>query len=175
MRLFFIFTGVWLLLLSACSSSTGPKPSKSFFPLKTGNKWYYSADYKDTTHVDEIWTVTGQQTLDGKDYFAIQKEDRVHNISNADYYRMHGDTLFIKETGFPERIIADFSIAQNDFCYWDSNATVTRKTNTIFEFGAPFSGDSGYHTIYKKGIGLTRLITNGIIYHQQKLVKAYIK
>ncbi len=165
-----------LLFFTACSPPTrSASKVNSFFPLKVGNKWYYSTSYPDTTAIDLIWTVSALTTIDKKPYYEVIENHLQSNHRDTVFYRMNGDTLFWKNPSNTERVLADFSLGLNDSAYWKNDGKVVTRTETTIEFSTPFGADYGESRTYRMGTGLTLLITNGFIYYQQKLVKADIK
>ena len=90
------------------------------------------------------------------------------------YYRLVNSVLYSKLPRHEERIIADFSLNENEYAYWDTigDLKVTEKTDTIIKFERPFHIDYGSSVTYKKGIGIIQTRENGFIYYQRNLVKA---
>jgi hypothetical protein len=163
-------------LLLSCESPIEPISSvKEFFPLKVGNKWYYNSTNSDTTSIDDVWEITGQKTLNNKEYYEMVTNHLENNFKDTLYYRINGDTLFSKRAKFNEQIIADFSLKINETAYWQNDLNVTYKTENTMTFETPFRADYGYSVTFKKGMGISILIQNGFVYYKLKLIKVELK
>lgn len=160
--------------LIGCDSSTEPSlSSEEFFPLQVGNKWFYNSSYPDSNSADFVWEVVREENFDGKQYFAITEHNLKNNFISVLYYRFNGDTLFVRWTNF-ETILADFSLNINDTAYWQNGLAVVQKTKDIMKFETPHGADYGFALSFKRGIGITSLIQNGIVFHRKTLLKAEI-
>lgn len=93
-----IFTCLFLtIFFFGCDSTTENFPDPgSYPPLKDGNKWYYNSHsrFPNTTSVDIIWEVSGQEEKGGKNYFRIIEHNLHTNYLDTLFYRFNGDTLF---------------------------------------------------------------------------------
>jgi len=159
-----------------CESVNEPNSySQDYFPLKSGNKWYYSLSYPDTTSLDLVWEVNGQEKINGKLYFSVVQQNLKSNFTNIVFYRQNGDTLFFKTKNSNELIVADFSLNLNETAYWQKDLRVVQKTKDIIKYETPFGADYGYSMMFKKGIGIINSIQNGFIYYRTTLIKAEIK
>ncbi len=168
-------------LVCGCKSTNEPtsnnKPSSNsekYFPLKLGNKWYYNTANYIPDSIDLIWEVTGQEVLNDILYYRIIKQYLRYNTTDTQFYRFNGDTLFCKSKNI-ESIIADFSLNLNETASWFSDLKVVRKTDSLIEFSTPFGIDYGYSITFLKGYGITKIISNGIVYYETTLIKAEIK
>jgi hypothetical protein len=167
-----------LLLSIYCGSPTNNEEylKNSYFPLKIGNRWYYNTSFPDTTTTDEIWDIIGKVEQNNKSYYEFVISYPSSAIKNTVYYRMNGDTLFYQGINDnKEHIIADFSLNLNDTTYWQSDLKVVLKTDSIIKYATPFSIDYGASITFKKNLGITDQISNGIIYYRLKLISAEIR
>lgn len=164
-----------IILFMNCGSPTEPTSNPGeYFPLKIGNKWYYNSEYPDTTSINIIWEVIGQEEITWKHYYAIVEQNLQTNRLDTLFFRFNGDTLFRRGTN-REQIIADFSLNVNDTAYWQNDLRVVQKTQDIMIFETPFGADYGYSISFQKGIGIINLVQNGFLYYRRTLVKAEIK
>lgn len=164
-------------MLISCQTSYEPLSiNKNFFPLKIGNKWYYNTSGLDTDPILNIHEVTARKKISDEFYYLITDTHLQNNFKDTVYYRLENSVLFSKLPQHEERIIADFSLNENAYAYWDSlgDLKVTKKTDSIIKFERPFHEDYGSSVTYKKGIGMIQTIENGIVYYQSNLVKAEI-
>lgn len=167
---------ITVFMISCGDSPTEPSSgSEDYFPLKVGNKWYYNSDFSDSTSIDITWEVTGEEKIDHKTYSIIIEQNIQHNYTDTLYFRLNGATLFSKRINYDDYIVADFSLNLNDTAYWINDLTVVQKTNEIIEFATPFMADYGHSTTYKKGIGITQSVDNGLVYYRRTLINAEIK
>jgi hypothetical protein len=170
------FIPLLLLLVFGCKS---PVESSSnppgYFPLQIGNKWYYNTFSQYSDSIDLIWQVVGQKVINGKQYFAIKESSASTFINDTIYFRFDGNILLSKINNNPEQYVADFSLNLNDSASWRYDLKVVQKSDDIIKFETPFGPDYGYSITFKKGVGITNTIQNGIIYNYKKLIKWEIK
>jgi hypothetical protein len=169
--------GVFALLMSfACESPNEPfRANEEYLPLKMGNKWYYNSNYQDSSSIDIIWELTQQKELNKNTYSEVIKYYLKSNHRDTLYYRLSRDTLFFRSTDDNDQIVADFSLSLNETAYWQNDLKVVQKTKDLITFETPFGADYGYSITFKKGIGMTNLIQNGIVYQRIKLIEAEIR
>jgi hypothetical protein len=177
MVLFFILL---ILVIPACNSTTETEPvynAQSFFPLSIGSKWsYHHHNSSDKTGYVAEWEAIGKKELSGNIFTQIAVYVPSKNGYDTIFYRFRGDTLsYISTYVKNEEVIADFSLSLNDTCWWDKELTVTEKSDDIFTVASEFHADYGYSLSFKRGTGITKLISNGFIYYQTDLIKAEIK
>jgi hypothetical protein len=176
MKKIYLFISLSFLLLLGCDSPNEASSNpEEYLQLKIGNKWYYNSDYSDTTTINLISQVNGKEDIDHKSYYRIIEQNLQSNFIDTIFFRFGGDTLFSRKKDYPEQIMADFSLNLNDTAYWQNDLTVTQKTKDIMKFEIPFGVDYGYSITFKRGVGITNTIQNGIIYHRRILIKAEIK
>lgn len=174
-KLYKLILLLYTLLLS-CESPNGPiSNSEEFFPLSIGNKWYYNTNNPDSTTIDDIWEITGQKVLNNKEYYEMAIFHSKNNLKDTLYYRLNGDTLFSRRKNYNELIVADFSLTLNEPAYWQNDLKVTHRTENTITFETPFRADYGYIITFKKGVGITVQIQNGIDYQKLKLIKSELK
>ena len=176
MKKIYSLISLLFLLLIGCESPNEPSSIPGeYFPLKIGNKWYYNSGYPDTNSINIIWEVNGTEVKGHKMYYRIIEQNMQFNFIDTIFYRFSGDTLFNRRKDNDEQIIADFSIGLNDTAYWQNDLKVVQKTEDMIKYETPFLADYGYSITFKKGIGITETINNGIIYLRKRLVKAELK
>ncbi len=164
------------LFLFGCESPNEPSLNPGeYLPLKIGNKWYYSTAYPDTTSINIICEVNGQEDINNKTYFKIVEQNLQHNFLDTLFYRFSGDTLFSIRKNYKEQIIADFSLSLNDTAYWQHDLIVVQKTKDIIKFETLFGADYGNSITFKRGIGIINSVQNGFVYYRRTLIKAEIK
>jgi hypothetical protein len=164
------------LLLLGCKSPNEPSLNpEEYFPLQIGNKWYYNTVYPDTTSVNIICEVNGQEEINHKQYYRIVEQNLQYNFIDTLFYRVNGDTLFSRRINYDEQIIADFSLRLDDTAYWQNDLKVVQKTKDIIKFETPFGADYGDSITFQRGIGITNSVQNGLVYYRRTLIKAEIK
>ena len=174
LSLLFILTIIELI--SGCSQNpTEPEFVNSFFPLEVGNKWYYNSSYPETSTITDVWAIIDNKNIVNKNYFMVIEQNLNANNKDTIYYRINGDTLFSKTKNYDEQIEADFHLNLNETAYWRNDLKVVEKTEDRITFETPFGGDYGYRVTFKKGIGISNLVSNGWVYRSLKLIKAEIK
>ena len=145
-------------ILFGCSSPNKPlEKVESFFPLTTGNKWYYNSSTGDTSSIDDVWEITAQKEIDNKKYYEIIEHHIKNNLNDTVYYRLNGDTLFSKRIDYQEHIVADFSLNLNETAYWQNDLKVVQKTENIMTFETPYEIDYGYTITFQRGVGIVSI------------------
>lgn len=175
MRKYYRALIITFFILISCKTSYEPLLiDKSFFPLEIGNKWYYNISGLDTDPILNIKEVIALKEINDKSYFLVTNTHLKYNFKDTVYYRLDNSVLFSKLPQYDERIMADFSLNENEYAYWDSKGDlkVIKKTASIMIFARPFSADYGSAVTYKRGTGIIQIVQNGIIYYQINLVKA---
>lgn len=176
MKKIFSLIPLSFFLLIGCESPTELSSNpEEYIPLKIGNKWYYNSVYPDTTSINIIWEVNGQEEINHKLYYRIVEQNIHFNFIDTIFYRFSGDTLFCRGKDYDEQIVADFSLNLYDTAYWQNDLRVVQKTNEIMKFETPFGADYGYSISFLKGIGITNSVQNGFVYNRRTLIKAEIK
>lgn len=166
----------FLSLITGCKSPNEPASmSGEFFPLAVGNKWYYNTNHPDTTSVNLIQEITGQKVISKKNYYEMASLNLLSGVRDTFYYRLNGDTLFVRNAKDGEHILADFSLNLNDAAYWQQDLKVTAKTDEFITFQTPWGPDYGYSVTFKRGVGIINSAENGLVYYRTKLIKSEIK
>ncbi|MDP2303458.1 MAG: hypothetical protein Q8N03_13660 [Ignavibacteria bacterium] len=176
MKKIYLFIFLSFLLLFGCKSPSEPSSNpEEYFPLQIGNKWYYNSAFPDTTSVNIICEVHGQEDINHKKYYRIVEQNLQYNFLDTIFYRISGDTLFSRRINYDEQTVADFSLNLNDTAYWQNDLTVVQKTKDIIKFETPFRVDYGNSITFQRGIGITNSVQNGFVYYRRTLIKAEIK
>lgn len=175
MKKYYTAVIITFFILISCETSYEPLSiDESFFPLKIGNKWYYNTSGLNTDPILNIHEVKALKEINNKSYYLVTNTHLKYNLKDTVYYRLDKSVLFSKLPKYEERIMADFSLKENEYAYWDpiGDLKVTEKTDSIIKFERPFHADYGSSVTYKKGIGIIQTIENGFIYYRSNLVKA---
>ena len=164
-----------LLLLLGCKSPVeSVYNTLDYFPLQIGNKWYYNTIPSHPDSIDLVWTVTGLKLINGNLYYSIVENSSSFAYIDTVYYRFQGTSL-LNQRFDTEQYLADFSLNLNQYAPWRDDLKVIQKSDDIMKFETPFGADYGYSITFKKGIGITHTIDNGIIYNYKTLIKAELK
>ena len=176
MQKIYLLISLSFLFLLGCESPDEPSLSpEEYLPLKIGNKWYYNTAYPDTTSINIICEVKGQEEINNKIYYKIVEQNLQNNFMDTLFYRFSGDTLFSRRINYKEQIIADFSLGLNDTAYWQNDLIVVQKTKYIIKYETPFGADYGTSITFQRGIGIINSVQNGFVYYRRTLIKAEIK
>lgn len=168
-----------LLTLSSCTtdSSSNADDAASFYPLETGNRWYYSNFHYLTGYDTARLTLmecAGRTLLNGTSYAMIVRKERPYGDTTGApfaamdtvYYRTAGSRLyrFARDYGVPAEMCAgDFALASGetysftlpDGQEWRWTVTVGRPNDDerSFSFDVPNAVDEEHTETYRRGVG----------------------
>lgn len=175
---------VLLLLMSFAGCVTSDSPTgiasdmgTGFFPLKTGDTWYYTRYWhggqSDTTMVTHIAAVIGTRVINAREcsivlhryfqggsdstwntdtsFYVVQTDSLMSTYKDTAGYHFVVDAIFSLNKG--DAFERDFGIGNNSVQY---NVTVSEKNDSImtFFYDSPQIIDEEHQVTYKKGAGI---------------------
>lgn len=203
---FIVFILLLLFSIAGCHSSQEPNaPStvskdNSFFPLKTGNKWFYSSNFADDSayvlpNISMVWEVKGSKTFGDKTFYLVEETDYDYkgdvSFVDTNYYSVKSDSLFCIEDPQPSgdsyiQFRGCFSSGSEKFIvipYSNGNLAgrLVNKTDSLVTFNyyrEPWPGSPtdlpSWRTTFEKGIGMTATVVTWS-QHGNKLVRYELK
>ena len=172
-------------LIPGCDSPTESfVGALQYYPLKIGNKWYYSNSQTDTSAYNYVTEIVSDTTISNKLYYKIVS----NYVPQSEYYyisycHIEKSKLFIGNISFyndkltfMENLKADFSLKVGDTLRTDEYKyiTVTEKKEDIIKFHTK-DGMIHYYSTFRKGVGLIESLTIGDVFHRSVLIKYELK
>ncbi len=179
-------TFLFLLIIIGCESPNESYiEAEQYYPMKIGNKWYYSTDQFNGGDYNMVKEIVKDTIINNRLYYKLISYYTDQSTNQyVSYLRIEKSRLFIginvNKNGnyiFEENLSADFSIKLGDTLRVDNYEyyTVVEKSENIINIFHQQSDGIRSWTKYQKGIGIIEGMNSNAIIHKTILVKSELK